>query len=286
MRRIPIVASLVAVTAALLALPAEAEAQRRAGVRVRGGGAVGVTVVRPRVYVSAYRYSPYFYAYDPWFYDSWAYGYAQRYPVYGYRYDDSASLRLQVTPRETEVFVDGYFAGTVDDFDGMLQRLHLEPGDHDVELYLPGHGRFVQRVYLQPTKTFRIRHEMVPLGPGDPPAVRPTGGPIPERRDDQDYPPPRRGTGPAGNREPPRGGTAAAGFGSLALRVQPGDAEVLIDGEPWQGGAQDERLVVQLGAGTHRIEIRKTGYRTYLTDVTVRPGETTPLNVAMTRSEN
>ena len=63
-------------------------------------------------------------------------------------------------------------------------------------------------------------------------------------------------------------------------------AEVLIDGEPWQGGAQDERLVVELGAGPHRIEIRKAGYRTYMTDVTVRSGETTPLNVAMTRSEN
>ena len=35
---------------------------------------------------------------DPWFYDSWSYGYAQRYPAYGSRYDDSASLRLQVTP--------------------------------------------------------------------------------------------------------------------------------------------------------------------------------------------
>ena len=174
----------------------------------------------------------------------------------------------------------------MDDFDGMLQRLHIEPGDHDVELYLPGHRSFVQRVYLQPTRTFRIRHEMVPLGAADPPAVRPTGGPIPERRDDRDYRAPRRGAGPAGEREPPRGGAAAAGFGSLALRVQPGDAEVLIDGEPWQGGAQDERLVVELGAGPHRIEIRKAGYRTYMTDVTVRSGETTPLNVAMTRSEN
>ena len=57
--RIPHVASIVAVAAALVALPADVEAQRRAGVRVRVGGAVGVTVARPRVYVNAYRYRPY-----------------------------------------------------------------------------------------------------------------------------------------------------------------------------------------------------------------------------------
>ena len=37
-----------------------------------------------------------------------------RHTAYAF-YDDESSLRLQVTPRETEVFVDGYFAGTVDD---------------------------------------------------------------------------------------------------------------------------------------------------------------------------
>jgi hypothetical protein len=31
-----------------------------------------------------------------------------------YPYDAAASLRLQVTPREAEVFVDGSYAGTVD----------------------------------------------------------------------------------------------------------------------------------------------------------------------------
>jgi hypothetical protein len=36
-----------------------------------------------------------------------------------------SSLQLQVTPRETEVFVDGYFAGRVDDFDGRFQRLPI-----------------------------------------------------------------------------------------------------------------------------------------------------------------
>ena len=56
-----------------------------------------------------------------------------------------------------------------------------------------------------------------------------------------------------------------------------------IDGERWEGAQDQDRLVVQLGAGTHTVEIRKDGYRTYITDLTVRPGETTTLNVSLTR---
>jgi hypothetical protein len=296
-------AALTIAAAVLLIVPAEAQAQRRGGVRVRVGGAVSVG--RPVVSVSAYRYRPYYYRpyyASPWFYDS-SYGYGQwSYPPqrYGYRYDDSASMRLQVNPRQTEVFVDGYFAGTVDDFDGMLQRLHIEPGDHDVELYLAGHRSHVQRVYLQPTRTFTIRHQMAPLAAGDPPAVRPSGAPLRDRRDDdEEAGPGRRVPGPQDRDprrdpprepernprpgDPPRSRAADAGFGSIALRVQPGDADVLIDGERWQGGAPAERLVVELSAGPHRVEIRKDGYRTYMTEITVRPGDTTTLNVAMTK---
>jgi hypothetical protein len=78
-------------------------------------------------------------------------------------------------------------------------------------------------------------------------------------------------------------GAASSNFGELALRVQPGDADVLIDGERWEGGLENERLVVQLGAGVHSLEIRKEGYRSYFTDVTIRSGDTRTLNVALTR---
>ena len=63
------------------------------------------------------------------------------------RYGDGSSLRLQVTPRDTEVFIDDYYVGTVDDFDGFFQRLRLEPGEHEVTLYLPGHRTAKQMVY-------------------------------------------------------------------------------------------------------------------------------------------
>jgi hypothetical protein len=281
----------------LTTLPAPAEAQRRTAVRV--GVGVGTRGVRPRatVIVRSSRYRPAYYsAWGPWGYDSWYYPYAYaQYPYYGYRYDDSASLRLQVNPKQTEVFVDGYFAGTVDDFDGVLQRLHIEPGDHDIELFLAGHRTYTQRVYLQPHKTFRIRHNMVPLAAGEAEPARPAGEPLPRRyEDDEDdarRDDGRRGPGPAPrpdrdpriDREPPSASRGDAGFGSIALRVQPADADVMIDGDRWQGDP-GERLVIELSAGPHRVEIRKEGYRTYMTEITVRPGATASLNVAMTRA--
>ena len=69
----------------------------------------------------------------------------------------------------------------------------------------------------------------------------------------------------------------------LALRVQPGDAVVLIDGERWDGSRNADRLVVQLAPGVHRVEIRKEGYRPYSSDVTVGRDETEALNVALAR---
>ena len=217
----------------------------------------------------------------------YGYGYGYPYYGYGYPYDISASLRVQVTPREAQVFVDGYFAGTVDDFDGTFQRLHVEPGDHDLEVFMPGHRSYQQKVYLQPGKTFNVRHVMEPLGPGDAEPVRPeakqrtTNGPRSSQRQPGIRP---RDREPGPDDEPGRepASRSESEFGSLALRVQPGDANITIDGEAWENSGDNNRLIVQLGPGVHTVQIRKDGYRTYMTDVTVRPGETTTLNVAMT----
>jgi hypothetical protein len=288
--RIPLLAVAIASTALLFPAPADAQiriARPRATVVVR-------SPVRPRTtvfiggfyYPSLYRASLYYGGYRGYYGGYYGASYYQWPPYYGAGfYDLSAAARLQVTPRQTEVFIDGYYAGTVDDFDGFMQRLRLEPGEHDLELYLAGYQTFAQRIYLQPGRTFTIKHVMQPLAAGQPAPIRPQGAPLP---------PP--GTSVPGSRAPyperrppgpdprDRGTDArATGFGELALRVQPADAEVLIDGERWDGGATDQRLIVQLAAGTHRLEIRKEGYRTYFSDITIRGNDTTALNVAMTK---
>lgn len=80
---------------------------------------------------------------------------------------------------------------------------------------------------------------------------------------------------------PARAQGARAEFGSIAVRVVPPNAEVFIDGERWVGAQTDGRLVVQLVPGRHHVEIRSPGYRVYESDVEVRAGETSPLNVSL-----
>jgi hypothetical protein len=186
-------------------------------------------------------------------------------------YDLESALRLQVTPRETEVFVDGYFAGRVDDFDGRFQRLRIQPGEHELTLYLAGHRKVTQPVLVQPRATFRIRYTMSPLAPGEVPDVRPAAPPA--RREGQPI-----GAAPVTTGE-------SAEYGTLAIRVQPADAEVLIDGERWDGATAIEPLIVQLTAESHRVEVRKAGYRTYTTQIEIRRGEKSPVNVSLSREE-
>lgn len=285
------------VIASITFLPSQIDAQTRVA-RPRPATPVrSVVVPRPTVFVGGYYYPRLYRAslwYDPWYpgyYGFYGPAYYQ-YPIYGRGrgYEQSGSVRLQVSPREAEVFVDGYYAGTVDDFDGVFQRLNIEPGEHEIQVYLAGYRSFSQRFYLQPGRSFNVRHTMEPLAPGEAAAPRPDGTPFagPGPYDDGRGGAGRGARGDAAGR---RGGGAgrgrlggpAEGFASLSLRVQPADAEVLIDGEPWQGSQGGEPLVVQLGAGTHHIEIRKEGYRSYLTDIPLGNGQVRTLNVALTR---
>jgi len=219
--------------------------------------------------------------------------------------DEGASVRMQVTPKQTEVFIDNRFVGTADDFDGIFQRLHIFPGPHELTLYLDGYRTVHQRIYTQPTGTFRVRYNMVPLAPGEtaeprpvppappaPPEGAPQAGPFgppPVQGPPAPYPPPPGAPGRAPG--PPRAGAplppppnGGNGSGTLSIRVQPANAEVIIDGERWEGTQSgDERLDVQVSAGSHHIEVRHDGYRTYETDITVPPGITAPLNISLSR---
>jgi hypothetical protein len=57
----------------------------------------------------------------------------------------------------------------------------------------------------------------------------------------------------------------------------------MIDGERWNGPSGDERLVVQVSPGLHHVEVRHDGYRTYQSDIEVRPGDSSTVNVSLSR---
>jgi hypothetical protein len=99
--------------------------------------------------------------YDPWYYggyyDPWYYGGAQPY----YPSDDyEGRLRLKVKPRSAEVFVDGYFAGVVDEYDGVFQRLRLEPGPHRIEIREVGYEPLEFDVRISPDDTTTYTGEL------------------------------------------------------------------------------------------------------------------------------
>ncbi len=73
-------------------------------------------------------------------------------------------------------------------------------------------------------------------------------------------------------------------YGAVAVKTIPPEALVYIDGERWVGPESDGRLVVQLPPGRHLIEVRAPGYRSYVSEVDIRPGETTPVNVSLAGS--
>ena len=75
-------------------------------------------------------------------------------------------------------------------------------------------------------------------------------------------------------------------FGTLNVRVQPADAVVTIDGERWDSPEGGSRLVVQLTGGSHRIEVRKDGFKTYTSTVQIRPGEAQSLNISLASGGN
>jgi hypothetical protein len=81
-------------------------------------------------------YSPYGYGggYDPYYGSGGGYG--------GYSresYRDVGALRLKVKPEHGQVYVDGYYVGEIDSFDGVFQKLPIEAGAHRVEIRAPGY---------------------------------------------------------------------------------------------------------------------------------------------------
>lgn len=249
-----------------------------------------------------YGYYPGFYwgfgaYFGPYYYSPWLYSSYWSYPGY-YPYDDAydygpggASLKVDVKPSQAEVYVDGHLAGIVDQFDGMFQSLPIESGGHEITIWLGGFRSIRQQIYLSPGSTYRIKGAMEPLPPGESDEQRPQAASErlrPEPQAQVHAEPQYRSAEPQGpppDRQAPEAYQLPGNsrFGQVAIRVQPGDAEVLIDGEVWRNSPGADRLVVHLAPGTHRVEIRRDGYDPFVTAIEIRRGETTPLNVSLGR---
>jgi hypothetical protein len=190
-------------------------------------------------------------------------------PDFGPARYSTAALRTRVKPVETEVYVNGYYAGIVDDFDGVFQRLYVPSGMHRIELRLSGYRSFHQDIYAGPGDTFEINHQMLRLRPGE------VNAPLPAPRA---LPPEWTEPGEDDDSAQP-----ASPYGMLAIQVKPDDAQILVDGEAWAAIRGIPELVVHLPAGWHQLEVRKQGYQTFSTKIELTEGHTTRLSVTLAR---
>ena len=81
-----------------------------------------------------------------------AYGYYAVVPGYTF-----GALRIVDAPRDAQVFVDGYYAGVVDDYDGVFQHLNLETGSHHIEIESEDYPLIAFDVLIQPGQTITYR---------------------------------------------------------------------------------------------------------------------------------
>ncbi len=174
--------------------------ERRGGRPGGGGGGVYYPGVIYDPYYSYYydpfyygfggRYSSYwspygygyglgYFAYDPFLYNGYGYGggygggYGRDNGDESYqggsgsgsspRYRGVGSMRLKVKPASAQVYVDGYFTGVVDSYDGAFQRLDVEAGSHKVEVRGEGYEPVQFDVMIAPGETVTYKGELKPV---------------------------------------------------------------------------------------------------------------------------
>ena len=234
------------------------------GARRRPAPPQPAPIVRGHVFIGGYFYDPFFGPY-PW----WP---RTQYPWYMPIYDTQAYLKVDVEPEDAAVYIDGYYAGIADDFDGFFESLPLTPGGHTVVVYLNGYRSIKQSVHLSVGGTFKIKGTLEPLVAGEQQDPLPVAPSLPAP--------------PAGSYRLPRppaqrpANTIAVTFGELDLRIQPADVNLFIDGQRWLS-SDPNRFLLQLPVGKHKIEVTKSGYRAFETEVDVSAADSALLNISL-----
>jgi hypothetical protein len=82
------------------------------------------------------------------------------------RYDeaaaDSGNLRLDVQPTSAQVFVDGYFVGSVEDYANTLGGVRLTAGPHRLEFQAPGYQTLGLDVMIGAGRSITFRADLKP----------------------------------------------------------------------------------------------------------------------------
>lgn len=290
----------------------------------RGGGGYRPGYYYPRGYYGGYYgpswwWSPYgywggwfwlgdnYWPYDPHHY----YGYGPRsYDRYrGYGNGDAGALDMDVSPGRTQVYLDGQYIGTVDQYDGFPTYLWLDEGTYDVVLYLDGYKTLARQMTIRPGMVIDVNDR---LEPGQSTRPEDLVSKSTERRDDrirfererreriergehdrygdeswrdrvrrdrED----RRDQGERIEIEIPE---SASEQGRLRLDVEPEDASVYLDGRFVGTGEElgSLRRGLLVEPGRHRIAVVRPGRESAEKEFEVEAGEEVDLEIELETS--
>jgi len=162
-------------------------------------------------------------------------------------------VRLDVEPNDAQVYIDSFYTGVVDDFDGVFQHLALRAGPHLVEVRKTGFVSLAVELNLYPGESITYRRTMEPSGADAEPRVTVPIAPAFEE-----------GATPPTVDLPP---------GDVKFDVSPKDAEVYADG--FYAGIVDDfngSQHLRLTPGHHHIELKMNGYEAVVVDVSIESG--------------
>ena len=219
------------------------------------------------------RYSYGRYGYPHWLRNRHPYHWNQPNYYYGPRYEPTGAIRLKVKPREAEVFIDGYYVGLVDEFDGVFQRLRLEPGPKQLKIRSPGFQTLIVEVRIIAGRTITYEAGMHAGDPGPQPRPEPLAA-VPESTPSENL----MGL-PVSERASQQHGvnykTPPSTLGGILLKVDPSEARIFVDGY-YVGIVNDfdgsRGLILESGPKT--IKIQSDGYEDIVIEVRILPGET------------
>jgi len=138
----------------------------------------------PRYYGSFFSfglgYFPHYY-YSPYAYD---YPY---YPRYGraVAYEPQGALDLNVKPKDTQVFVNGYYVGTTGDFDGWPRYLWLDEDTYELIFYKDGYETSVKEIAVRRDLVIDVKLRMQPGNSAAPEDLTRYRGESDRREDDR-----------------------------------------------------------------------------------------------------
>jgi len=74
----------------------------------------------------------------------------------------TGEIKLEVTPERAAVFVDGHFAGTVNQFRGAGRAMLIAPGKHHIKIDLVGYQPFETDVTLLAKQKVTVKTDLAP----------------------------------------------------------------------------------------------------------------------------